>query len=51
MNKDYKALGLAREDLVRMYRTMTLIREFEENTGDKNYAKRKSFKDKLKGLF
>ena len=31
MNKDYKALGLAREDLVRMYRTMTLIREFEEN--------------------
>ena len=28
-----------------------LIREFDENTGDKNYAKRKSFKDKLKGLF
>ena len=28
-----------------------LIREFEEGTGDKQYQKRKSFKDKLKDLF
>ena len=28
-----------------------IIKEFDENTNDKNYAKRKSFKDKLKGLF
>ena len=28
-----------------------LIRELEDSTGDKNYQKRKSFKDKLKDLF
>ena len=28
-----------------------LIREFEEGTGDKQYQKRKSFKDKIKDLF
>ena len=28
-----------------------LIKELEENTGDKNYQKRKSFRDKLKDLF
>ena len=27
--KDYKELGLTREDLVEMYRTMNLIRNFE----------------------
>lgn len=31
MSRDYRALGLTREDLVKMYRTMILIREFEEN--------------------
>ncbi len=31
MSKDHKALGLTRDDLIKMYRTMYLIREFEEN--------------------
>lgn len=31
MSRDYRELGLTRDDLISMYRTMHLIREFEEN--------------------